>query len=61
MYDGISPELITAAAQHANVSDVYIVAKPYWNLTATQKEQFKKIMPDQLNVGDVLIGHAVVK
>lgn len=57
MYQGVTHELLTAAARNADVQDVFIVAKPYWNLNDARIKQLKQNTTDSFNAGGAVIGH----
>ncbi len=56
MYNGITRERLVGAAAFAGVKRVYIILKPYWITTATQKNTLKQNTSRSFEVEGVLVG-----
>lgn len=61
MYQGVTPELLRGAATFANVSDVYIVIKPYWTNATKNKEAIKNSSLEYFEIGESVVAHLKIK
>lgn len=61
MYRGVTPELLKDAATFANVSDVYIVIKPYWTNAEKNIEAIKNSSLEYFDIEETTIAHLHTK
>jgi len=57
MYQGVTQELLENATNFANVSDAYIVVKPYWTNAEKNIEAIQNSSLTYFKVGDTVIAH----
>jgi hypothetical protein len=61
MYKGVTPEILKNAAIFANVSDVYIVIKPYWTNAEKNTEAIKNSSLEYFDIGETTVAHLHLK